>query len=154
MTRIYEFLIALGIVAVLALVIGLVLPSHRHISESVETNRKMTIVYDTVNNLRRFKDWNPLVLRDPQMQLNVTGPEIVSIRAAAQRLGQLLEREPLLEGAEAPTALLSNAARAHALFGYPSVTLDALLQWVAHWVRIGGPTLDKPTHYQEREGRF
>lgn len=75
MTRIYEFLIALGIVAVLALVIGLVLPSHRHISESVETNRKMTIVYDTVNNLRRFKDWNPLVLRDPQIQLNVTGPE-------------------------------------------------------------------------------
>ena len=75
MTRIYEFLIALGIVAVLALVIGLVLPSHRHISESVETNRKMTIVYDTVNNLRRFKDWNLLVLRDPQMQLNVTGPE-------------------------------------------------------------------------------
>ncbi len=75
MTRIYEFLIALGIVAVLALVIGLVLPSHRHVSESVETNRKMTIVYDTVNNLRRFKDWNPLVLRDPQMQLNVTGPE-------------------------------------------------------------------------------
>jgi len=75
MTRIYEFLIALGIVAVLALVIGLVLPSHRHISESVETNRKMTIVYDTVNNLRRFKDWNPLVLRDPRIQLNVSGPE-------------------------------------------------------------------------------
>lgn len=75
MTRIYEFLIALGIVAVLALVIGLVLPSHRHVSESVETNRKMTIVYDTVNNLRRFKDWNPLLLRDPQIQLNVTGPE-------------------------------------------------------------------------------
>ena len=75
MTRLYEFLIALGIVAVLALVIGLVLPSHRHISESVETNRKMTIVYDTVNNLRRFKDWNPLVLRDPRIQLNVSGPE-------------------------------------------------------------------------------
>lgn len=75
MTRLIEFLIALGIVAVLALVVGLVLPSHRHISESVETNRKMTIAYDTVNNLRRFKDWNPLVLRDPKMQLNVTGAE-------------------------------------------------------------------------------
>ena len=74
MTRIIEFLIALGIVAVLALAVGLVLPSHRHISESVETNRKMTIVYDTVNNLNRFKDWNPLVLRDPHMQLNVSGP--------------------------------------------------------------------------------
>jgi len=74
MTRIIEFLIALGIVAVLALVVGLLLPSHRHISESVETNRKMTIVYDTVNNLNRFKDWNPLVLRDPHMRLNVSGP--------------------------------------------------------------------------------
>lgn len=75
MTRLIEFLIALGIVAVLALVIGLVLPSQRHISESVETNRKMTIVYDTVNNLRRFKDWNPLVLRDPKVQLNLSGPD-------------------------------------------------------------------------------
>ena len=26
----------------------------------------MTIVYDTINSLRRFKDWNPLVLRDPK----------------------------------------------------------------------------------------
>ena len=61
MTRIIEFLIALGIVAVLALVVGLALPSHRHISESVETNRRMTIVFDTLNNVRRLKDWNPLV---------------------------------------------------------------------------------------------
>ncbi len=75
MTRIIEFLIALGIVAVLFLVVGIVLPSKRHISESVETNRRMTIVYDTVNNLRRFKDWNPLVLRDPRVQLNVSGAE-------------------------------------------------------------------------------
>ncbi|HET6396450.1 MAG TPA: polyketide cyclase [Pseudoxanthomonas sp.] len=75
MTRIIEFLIALGIVAVLFLVVGIILPDHRHISESVETNRKMTIVYDTVNNLRRFKDWNPLVLRDPKIQLRLSGPE-------------------------------------------------------------------------------
>jgi hypothetical protein len=75
MTRIFEFLIALGIVAALFLVVGLVLPSHRHISESIETNRKMTITYDTVNNLRRFKDWNPLVLRDPKIQLNTSGAD-------------------------------------------------------------------------------
>ncbi|MFO7340136.1 MAG: polyketide cyclase [Lysobacteraceae bacterium] len=75
MTRIIEFLIALGIVAVLFLVVGIILPDHRHISESVETNRKMTIVYDTVNNLRRFKDWNPLVLRDPKIELRLSGPE-------------------------------------------------------------------------------
>lgn len=75
MTRIIEFLIALGIVAGLFVLVGLVLPSERHMSESVETNRRMTIVYDTVNSLRRFKDWNPLVLRDPRIQLKLSGPE-------------------------------------------------------------------------------
>jgi len=75
MTRIIEFLIALGIVAGLFVVVGLVLPSERHMSESVETNRKMTIVYDTVNSFRRFKDWNPLVLRDPKIQFKLSGPE-------------------------------------------------------------------------------
>mgnify|MGYP000897067489 CR=1 FL=1 len=75
MTRIIEFLIALGIVAGLFVVVGLVLPSERQMSESVETNRRMTIVYDTVNSFRRFKDWSPLVLRDPKIQLKLAGPE-------------------------------------------------------------------------------
>ncbi len=66
MTRLLEILISLAIVAVLFLVVGLVLPSSRHLVETVETNRKLTIVFDTLNSLRRFKDWNPLVLRDPQ----------------------------------------------------------------------------------------
>jgi len=74
MTRIIEFLIALGIVAGLFVIIGVILPGERHISESIETNRKMTIVYDTVNSLRRFKDWNPLLLRDPAAELKLSGP--------------------------------------------------------------------------------
>lgn len=51
---------------------GVCLPGERHITESIETNRKMTIVYDTVNSLRRFKDWNPLMLRDPAVELEAT----------------------------------------------------------------------------------
>ena len=75
MTRIIEFLIALGIVAGLFVLIGVCLPGERHVTESIETNRKMTIVYDTVNSLRRFKDWNPLVLRDPSVELKLSGPD-------------------------------------------------------------------------------
>ena len=75
MTRLIEILISLAIVAVLFVAVALVLPSSRSLSESVETNRKMTIVYDTVNSLRRFKDWNPLVLRDPKVQLKLSGPD-------------------------------------------------------------------------------
>ncbi|RNF82534.1 SRPBCC family protein [Montanilutibacter psychrotolerans] len=75
MTRLIELLISLAIVAALFLIVGVLLPSSRHLSHSVETNRKLTIVYDTLNSLRRFKDWNPLVLRDPAMQLKLSGPE-------------------------------------------------------------------------------
>jgi hypothetical protein len=75
MTRLIEILISLAIVTVLFLVVGLVLPSSRHINEKVETNRAMTIVFDTLNSFRRFDDWNPLVLRDPRMKIQLSGPE-------------------------------------------------------------------------------
>lgn len=75
MTRLIEILISLAIVAALFLLVGLVLPSSRHLSEKVETNRKMTIVYDTLDSLRRFRDWNPLVLHDPKMKLQLSGPD-------------------------------------------------------------------------------
>ncbi|HEY5972462.1 MAG TPA: polyketide cyclase [Pseudoxanthomonas sp.] len=65
MTRLLEFLIALAIVLALFLVVGLVLPSKRHLVESAETNRRMTIVFDTINNVRRLKDWNQLIPRNP-----------------------------------------------------------------------------------------
>ena len=61
MTRFLEFVIALAIVLSLFVVVGLVLPSKRHLEESTETNRRMTIVFDTINNVRRLKDWNPLI---------------------------------------------------------------------------------------------
>lgn len=75
MTRLLEILISLAIVAALFLVIALVLPSSRYLSHSVETNRKMTIVYDTLNSLRRFKSWNALALRDPGLQIKLSGPD-------------------------------------------------------------------------------
>lgn len=75
MTRLIEVLISLAIVLGLFLVISLVLPSSRHLTQKVETNRRMTIVYDTLDSLRRFNDWNPLVLHDPRMQMKLSGPE-------------------------------------------------------------------------------
>ncbi len=73
MTRFIEILIALAIVAVLFLVVGLLLPSERHLTESVETNRKMTIVYDTLSSMRRFDDWNPVALRSIR-ESRLSGP--------------------------------------------------------------------------------
>ena len=44
MTRLLEFLIALGLVLALFLIVGFVLPYERRLSDSVETKRKITIV--------------------------------------------------------------------------------------------------------------
>ena len=75
MTRLIELLISLAIVAALFIVIGFLLPSHRHIEQSVETNRKMPIVYDTLNSFARFSQWNVLPLHDPEMDLKISGPK-------------------------------------------------------------------------------
>lgn len=90
----------------------------------------------------------------PPRILNVTGPEIMSIRWLATRLGYLMNREPVFEGTESEAALLSNAAQSHMLFGYPNVPLERVVEWVAYWVLDAGPTLEKPTHFEVRDGKF
>ncbi len=105
-------------------------------------------------------DVNDCVLRafshcqSPPTILNLTGAEAVSVRKMAERLGALLGKEPVFQGQEADTALISNTRRARQLFGEPAVSLDTMLQWAAYWVMTGGPTLDKPTHYEQRDGKF
>jgi dTDP-4-dehydrorhamnose reductase len=91
---------------------------------------------------------------DPPLILNVTGPETVSIRSVALECGNLLGVEPVFIGQEQPEALLNNALRAHALLGYPQVPVGRILPWVADWVRREMPTLNKPTKFEARDGRF
>jgi len=92
--------------------------------------------------------------KSPPAVLNLTGPETVSVREIALRFGELFGCKPKLEGQEAETALLNNAARCHALFGQPSVDAKTAIEWTAEWIRAGGTTLDKPTHFETRDGRF
>jgi len=88
------------------------------------------------------------------MILNVTGPEIISVRSLAIKFGEIFKKEPVFKNQEAETALLSDANQSNHLFGKPKITLERMISWVAHWVLIGGSTLSKPTHYQERDGKF
>lgn len=90
----------------------------------------------------------------PAKLLNVTGPETVSIRWLAGQFGALFGKDPQFVNEPQPTALLSNASLAHQLFGYPRVTLREMISLTASWVKEGGKTLNKPTHFQERAGKF
>lgn len=90
----------------------------------------------------------------PPVTLNITGPETLSVRWLAERLGEKLEKRPVFEGKEQDTALLSNASRAHDLFGYPNIAIRQMIEWTANWVKGQGHVIDKPTHFQERKGQF
>lgn len=91
---------------------------------------------------------------NPVEYLNVTGPEMVSVRDAAEKLGALLGKEPVFEGEETDIALLSNAGKCIKHFGYPSVDVEQMIEWQAEWLRAGGRLLGKPTHFEERKGNF
>ena len=105
-------------------------------------------------------DANEIALRallhtgSPAVKMNITGPETVSVRYAAEKLGKLLSKTPNFEGVESDIALLSNSSLAVKTFGTPSVSVDELIEWQAEWISDGGRSLGKPTHFEERKGKF
>lgn len=90
----------------------------------------------------------------PPALLNVTGAERISVREAAAWFGNAFGTPPVFENSEGPLALLSDSSRCRALLGNPLVPFERLREWVAHWVRIGGASLNKPTRFEVADGRF
>ncbi len=90
----------------------------------------------------------------PARILNLTGPEVLRVRDAAEELARLMGRSARFQGTESSSALLSDARVAHGLFGAPRVGADTLIRWVSDWVGRGGESLGKPTHFESRDGRF
>jgi nucleoside-diphosphate-sugar epimerase len=90
----------------------------------------------------------------PTSPINVTGPRHTSVRWLAAQFGQRFGLAPLLTGVEAPTAWLLDTREAQRLFGAPRVPLETMIDWVADWVARGGPSLNKPTHFSTRDGKY
>lgn len=90
----------------------------------------------------------------PPRVINITGPELLSVRCVAEEFGKRLGKSVLFEGVEANDAMLSSAERAYELLGRPRVSASQMMIWVADWVCRGGASLAKPTHFEERSGRF
>ncbi|WP_406697684.1 NAD-dependent epimerase/dehydratase family protein [Singulisphaera sp. Ch08] len=105
-------------------------------------------------------DANALTLRalehtaTPPTVINLTGPERLSVRAVAERLGELMNRPVRFIGTESDSALLNDARQGLERLGPPRVTADSLIERVAAWVSRGGTSLGKPTHFESRDGAF
>jgi nucleoside-diphosphate-sugar epimerase len=106
------------------------------------------------------RDANAMALRSlayaesPARILNLTGPEALGVRDVAERLAGLMGLAVTFEGRESSQALLNDAREAFRLFGRPTVGADILIAWVADWVKAGGASLGKPTHFESVDGRF
>lgn len=129
------------------------------IAKSVYQEKPIDLKMGNVNVIWQG-DANEYALRSllhcasPANILNVTGPELLSVRRVAEAFGDRLKKQPIFVHEEEDTALLNNAGKCFRLFGYPSVTLYQMIDWISDWVKGNGITIAKPTHFQQREGAF
>lgn len=131
----------------------------RDLADRVLDGRPIDLAMGFVNLIWQ-RDANAVALRAfahahaPPLVLNLTGRPAHSVRWLAVELGRRLGRDPVFQGSESETALLSDASRQEAIFGPPPVAIDQMLDLVAEWVAAGGRSLGKPTHFEMREGKF
>ena len=129
------------------------------IAKSVLNGKPIDLRTENVNVIWQG-DANEIAIRSllhcesPAKMLNVTGPETLSTRWLANQFGSIFGKEPQFAYEPQGTALLNNASECHRLFGYPRVTIREIIELTARWLREGGEQLDKPTHFQERAGKF
>jgi len=105
-------------------------------------------------------DANEIALRSllhckyPPEVLNVTGKDIINIKETALKFGNIFNIVPIFTGKENDMCLLSDSSKSASLMGKNKTSLDYMIKLIANWVTNDGETIDKPTHFQERQGKF
>lgn len=105
-------------------------------------------------------DAHDLILRSfsltssPATAWNLTHPQALQVRDVALEFGRHFHKEPIFIGTEAPDALLSNPALICSRLGPPPTPPTQVIGWIADWIRQGGVSLNKPTHFEARDGVY
>ncbi|TDQ79504.1 NAD-dependent epimerase/dehydratase family protein [Sphingobacterium yanglingense] len=131
----------------------------REIAKQVYNEQAIDLTSNNVNVIWQH-DANEIAIRSllhtasPAKVLNVTGPEILSIKWVAEKIGQGLGKKAIFINEPENTALLNNAAECHRLFGFPKVGILEIIDITVQWIRNNGDEFGKDTHFQERKGKF
>ena len=129
------------------------------IAKAILAGKEIDLSTENVNVIWQG-DANEIAIRSllhckaPAKILNVTGPEILSIRWIAQQFAAIFNIEPKFVNQPVGTALLNNASECHRIFGYPKVTIREIIDITATWLSNGGDEFGKATRFQERGGKF
>ncbi|MEA2839003.1 MAG: hypothetical protein QOF41_333 [Methylobacteriaceae bacterium] len=90
----------------------------------------------------------------PTSPINVSGQEILAVRTLARTIGAQLGIEPIVTGTENATAWITDTSEAMRLLGEPVVGIEHMVAWTADWVARDQPSLDRPTKFEVRDGRY
>ncbi len=90
----------------------------------------------------------------PAAILNVTGVEIAAIKTIAEAFGKLFNQPVTYTTSSSELCYLSNAAKMAKLFYPPTVSMAMMIEAQADWLRRGGASLGKPTHFEVNTGKF
>ncbi|MGY3039375.1 type II secretory pathway pseudopilin PulG [Rhodanobacter sp. TND4EL1] len=73
MMRVFEFLVALVIVAVIGVLAAVVMPGSGHVERQLVIGKDMRQVYDVLDNYRRLPDYSVLRSLDPNVKFSLSG---------------------------------------------------------------------------------
>lgn len=93
-------------------------------------------------------------LASPPWIVNLTGPELLSVRAVCERFSARWKKPVTFVGEESDFALLSDSTLCQQSLGTQRILADDLIDMVARWIESGGRGLNKPTHFESRDGKF
>jgi nucleoside-diphosphate-sugar epimerase len=131
----------------------------RDIADKVRAGLPIDLTMGWVNVIWQ-RDANAIALRalehcaTPPLVLNLAGAPAVRVRDLALAFARAFGVTAHFSNAESDTALLSDAARCHRIFGAPQTSVAEMVDRIATWILAGGGTLARPTHFEERGGRF
>jgi nucleoside-diphosphate-sugar epimerase len=105
-------------------------------------------------------DANDMILRSlafagsPPRILNLTSTQPYSIRWLAGQFAARVGVPALVQGSESDSAYISNTSLMRELLGDPPTPIEKVIDWTARWIERGGRTLNKPTHFEVRDGKY
>ena len=101
-----------------------------------------------------ISEFSKSLTASPASVYNLCLPQIFSVRETALELGRLMDRQPVFGEAERTTSLLGNAQKLANELGAPPTPMESIIRWVAHWTKIGGLNINKPTHFEVTDGAY
>lgn len=76
MVRLFEFVVAIVIVILLAVLFGMALPKHGHIERTLEISNPVRQIYDSIDGFNTYPNWSALTSYDANVKFTASGPQI------------------------------------------------------------------------------